>query len=477
MSNLGITQYNEFVPQKQTKVQVSNKKDNDGIFTDFCDKEWSGKTVAKLTGDNIFTDWLQDKDKVCTDGEDDGSLSFKEGAFSLAKGLIGGIPKAMINHPVATLLTVGIGAAATALTGGAILPLLTAAGIVSGVSMAGYGAYKAATAQTDGEAKQALETLGMGAATTGLSVMSAGKALDTAANAGVKSAKVSEDASTLTKVTQLFKSIPESLKVSKNNAKNFLTIKTTKNIIPNKDSAPVTNEDILQLQEEGFYIAVNKKNQVYAYNSENKIIKLGKLGKTKLSTLKMNLRNAQSRGLIVDLTKLDPQKTYVGMQYGVDGTAKGIQICTQKYCPDSEVPTHIFSLVNEKGKWVIYQSNGHATPALGTSAGVNRSNAADWIGLAKNQVKRFEIYEMPLDRSVLHSHMGERYGSGDLVNLFKAFLFNCNGSQGDAAGLMCSEYVALSNPNIQEFYNLPAWCITPAHFKNFVLQNNIPAIK
>ena len=56
MSNLGITQYNEFVPQKQTKVQVSNKKDNDGIFTDFCDKEWSGKTVAKLTGDNIFTD-------------------------------------------------------------------------------------------------------------------------------------------------------------------------------------------------------------------------------------------------------------------------------------------------------------------------------------------------------------------------------------------------------------------------------------
>lgn len=479
MVHLGIVKNSEFALQEkmQSEYTEEDMQRNESVFVDFCDKNWSGKSIAKLTGDNVFTDWLQDKDKICTDGKDDGSLSFKEGSLSIAKGLLGGIPKAMINHPLATLATVGIGAAATALTGGAILPLLTTIGIASGVGMAGYGAYKAANAKTDGEAKQALESLGMGVATTGLSVVSAGKALDSAAKAGVKSASVADDASTMTKVAQLFKSIPESLKVSKYNAKSFLQTWNFKpNFIQRSDNAITAREDILQLQKEGYYISVNEKNQVFAYNSENKMIELGTLGKTKLSTLKLNLKNAQSEGLIIDLAKLDPQKTYVGMQYGIDKTAKGIQICTQKYCPDSEVPSHVFSLVNENGEWYIYQSNGHATPTLGASAGVNKTRAVDWIALAKNQVKRFETYEFPVDRTVLQNHMGEGYGKGDIVNLLKAFLFNSNGQQGDAPGLICSEYIALSSPEIQSFYNLPAWCITPAHFKNYVLTNGIIAM-
>lgn len=202
--------------KKVAKKTVKQPKQEE---VSFWDSKWSGHQIAKLTGDNDFTDWLQDKDKVCTDGKDDGKIGFWEGTKNLAKGLIGGIPKAMINHPVATAVTVGIGAAATALTGGAILPVLGAIGVASGVGMAGYGTYKAATAKTDGEAKQALETLGMGVTTTVLSSASAGKALESAQSAGVKSAKVAEDANILTKTAQMFKATPEALKVSGRNAK------------------------------------------------------------------------------------------------------------------------------------------------------------------------------------------------------------------------------------------------------------------
>ena len=204
--------------QKQTKPAEVREES-----VSFFDEAWSGHTIAKLTGDNFITDWLQNKDKVCTDGKDDGKIGFWEGAKSFAKGLIGGIPKMMINHPVATVITAGICAGATVMTGGAILPVLGAFGVASGVGMAGYGLYKSATAETDGEAKQALETMGMGVATTALSMRAADKMLIKAAEAGVKSAQVSDDANIFQKTWQMFKAIPESLTKSKEWTMSYLT--------------------------------------------------------------------------------------------------------------------------------------------------------------------------------------------------------------------------------------------------------------
>ena len=194
---------------------ITRKKQNEQQNVSFFDEAWSGHQIARLTGDNFITDWLQNKDKVCTDGKDDGKLSIGQYALSFAKGLIGGIPKAIINHPVATAITAGLGAGAVALTGGAILPVLTAVGIVAGVGMIGYGTYKAVTAKKDGDAKQALETMGMGVTTTALSVASADKALEKAAEAGVESARLSKDATLFDKTIQVFKSIPECLTKSK----------------------------------------------------------------------------------------------------------------------------------------------------------------------------------------------------------------------------------------------------------------------
>ena len=198
---------------KKVAVKKAAPKQNESVS--FFDEAWSGHQIAKLTGDNVVTDWLQNKDKVCTDGKDDGKIGFWEGTKSFVKGLVGGIPKAMINHPVATVVAVAAGAGAIALTGGAILPVLGAVGVATGVGMAGYGGYKAVTAKTDAEAKQALETMGMGVITTALSVASADKALEKAAEAGVKSAQVSEDAGILDKTVQMFKAIPEALTKSK----------------------------------------------------------------------------------------------------------------------------------------------------------------------------------------------------------------------------------------------------------------------
>lgn len=461
-----------YITTKKVAKKVVKQTKQEAVS--FWDSKWSGHQIAKLTGDNDFTDWLQDKDKVCTDGKDDGKIGFWEGTKSLAKGLIGGIPKAMINHPVATAVTLGIGAAATALTGGAILPVLGAIGVVSGVGMAGYGTYKAATAKTDGEAKQALETLGMGVTTTTISISSAGKALESAAKAGVKSAEMAEDANAFTKTIQLFKSIPEALKVSYNNSCNYYnTTIFNKNVSAN----PVdkTNQTIQNLKNKGYKIEI-KNNEIYAYNSSGNHIKIGSLGVTDEETLIINLKNAQSKGLLINLDKLDPNETYVGLQYGTDNSARAIQLATHKYCRETEPPTHVFGLSNEGGEWYIYQSNGHTTPELGANAGVNKTNATDWISLAKNQVKRFEVFKMPLDKSTLSEQIGEKYGKGDIVNLFKAFLFNTNGKQADMPGVICSEYIATSNQDIQSFFGLKPWCITPAHFKKYFMLHNTPSI-
>ena len=207
-----VKPYVKKVAVKTSAPKKTGKKQSDEVS--FFDERWSGYQIAKITGDNVFTDWLQNKDKVCTDKKDDGKIGFWEGAKSLAKGLIGGIPKAMINHPVATTVAVGVGVAATVLTGGAIVPVLGAIGVATGVGMTGYSGYKALTAKTDGEAKMALENFGTGIATTAISAASAGNALNSASDAGVKSAEIPQDANIFQKTTQMFKAIPEALKVS-----------------------------------------------------------------------------------------------------------------------------------------------------------------------------------------------------------------------------------------------------------------------
>ncbi len=173
-----------------------------------------------------FSDWLDNKDKVCTDNADDGKLSFKEAASSFGKGLLG-VVKSVIKHPIKTGLAVAAGAALTVATGGAALPVLVAAGVTIGTGQIGYGIYKAATAKTDGEAKQAFETIGNGTFAVTASALSAKGALNAASKAGVSSANTAKDANIIQSTVNCFKTVPNAITQSAKNIKgNFLTAAT-----------------------------------------------------------------------------------------------------------------------------------------------------------------------------------------------------------------------------------------------------------
>ncbi|MGN0005566.1 MAG: hypothetical protein ACI37Z_06320 [Candidatus Gastranaerophilaceae bacterium] len=114
-------------------------------------------------------------DGSCTDGADDGKISFGEGAKSFLKGAV----KSLVPTSFGDFLkkaAIGVGCAAlVAVTGGAATPFLIAGGAIAGGIQAGKGIYNASQARTDAEAKAAMEDVGGGTATVAMSVV-AGKA-------------------------------------------------------------------------------------------------------------------------------------------------------------------------------------------------------------------------------------------------------------------------------------------------------------
>lgn len=210
---------NYAVPKTSVAVREDENQEKKKATITF--KEWwSGEksltsTAARRVGWENLADFLEDKDKVCTDGQDDGKLGFKEGAKSFLKGLVGGIPKAMINHPLMTLGAVGIAAGALVLTGGAAAPLLwgLGAGLV-GINGAVNGV-KAIAADTDAEKKAALEGLGTTTTSAALLGMTYKPTMNAAKTAGVN---------TDGNIIQTMKSSAE---ISARNAKaNYMTWKT-----------------------------------------------------------------------------------------------------------------------------------------------------------------------------------------------------------------------------------------------------------
>lgn len=204
-----------------TSVAVREDENQEKKKATITFKEWwNGEksltsTAARRVGWENLADFLEDKDKVCTDGQDDGKLGFKEGAKSFLKGLVGGIPKAMINHPLMTLGAVGIAAGALVLTGGAAAPLLwgIGAGLV-GINGAVNGV-KAIAADTDAEKKAALEGLGTTTTSAALLGMTYKPTMNAAKTAGVN---------TDGNIIQTMKSSAE---ISARNAKaNYMTWKT-----------------------------------------------------------------------------------------------------------------------------------------------------------------------------------------------------------------------------------------------------------
>ena len=150
------------------------------------EKSWFSKAC------DYVSDWWKGKDKVSTDGKDDGELSFGEKAESFGKGFLGGIVKSAVEHPIATGLTILGVAALEFFTAGAATPFIAAGfGAMSAYNIY-EGVKEAQNAKTDGKAKVAYEhigegTFGVAASAGGLKIFKGTKGAKTNAKSSAKS--------------------------------------------------------------------------------------------------------------------------------------------------------------------------------------------------------------------------------------------------------------------------------------------------
>ena len=172
---------------------------------------------------------------------------------------------------------------------------------------------------------------------------------------------------------------------------------------------------------------------------------------------------------------LDKRRTYIGLQYGTSFIAKQIRKYSREYAPDSkEIPTHVCGLKYRFGTWWIFESHADGNSKIGIPKGVRRIKRELWE--KTEATDEFRVYPLTLNVKKLEDYIGQPYGKGDIKELMKASIFNSNGKQKDRDGLICSEYMALCNNKICKYYDLPAWCITPAHFQDYFDKNGIQAI-
>ena len=205
---------------------------------------------------NEFKSWINGTDKVCEDGQDDGKLSWKETAEAFGKGFCG-IIKTAINHPIATGLAVAGGVALTVATGGAAAPVLCAIGATIGAGTMAYGGYKAATAETDAEAKQAWETIGNGTFGVAASVFSAKSALDGASKAGVIADKA-DDLNALQATAECFKVAPKALGASAKNLANNAVNVLNPGVVNINGSKTLVNGESVQSATDGIKVLTQK---------------------------------------------------------------------------------------------------------------------------------------------------------------------------------------------------------------------------
>lgn len=181
---------------------------------------------------------------------------------------------------------------------------------------------------------------------------------------------------------------------------------------------------------------------------------------------------------MINFENFDKKIKYLGLQYGMNSfVAKQIRKYSKCYCPDAkEVPTHVLAFSYENSDWWVYESHAKGNKKLGIPAGVRRYKAKKWLELEAENLKEFKAYPLDIDLNKLEEYIGYPYGLGDIKALLMAALKHNNGKQKNRNGYICSEYIALCYPKICEFYKLPAHCITPAHFQDYLDKYNIEAV-
>ena len=172
---------------------------------------------------------------------------------------------------------------------------------------------------------------------------------------------------------------------------------------------------------------------------------------------------------------LDKTKTYIGLQFGTSLIAKKIAKYSKIYCPDADaVPTHILALRYMFNDWFLYESTHTARLELGLNSGVRHYKQEKFSKI--ENIEEYKFYQIDLDVQVLDELLGEQYAMASIKDLMLAAIHKNNGKQKDRQGYICSEYIASAFYPIREYFKLPAYCITPAHFMQYIIDNDIKEV-
>lgn len=181
--------------------------------------------------------------------------------------------------------------------------------------------------------------------------------------------------------------------------------------------------------------------------------------------------------IMIDITKLDPTKTYVGYEVGTNKVAKKIQaICkrdAQKIFShnkpkENEFATHVFSFVwnTDSNKWFIYESHF-------VYDGVRKYDYDAWLQMQKrDSAKQYFVFPFELSIPVLdfYEKYNLGYGCGHIEDLSIGEICQKGGlSWPNYPGVTSSEYLALCDVDYKvcnKFQILPQE-VKPVHYQAY----------
>ena len=195
--------------------------------------------LAQLQHDKVESSTSAKQDKYSAD---DGKISPKDKLINFGKGIISPITnmlKSPKNFITGAAMIAGV-SALTVATGGAIAPLLVTLGLVGGGIQFGLSAYKAATAKTDDEAKNAWQGLGAGTTAVVGSVAGAKAAVKAGGIEGAENMNTFQ--ATLACVKNAHKSFSNSLKTF-TSGEAFANLGIKKKTVPIKEEQTTPREE------------------------------------------------------------------------------------------------------------------------------------------------------------------------------------------------------------------------------------------
>ena len=174
--------------------------------------------------------------------------------------------------------------------------------------------------------------------------------------------------------------------------------------------------------------------------------------------------------MTIILENLDKRRSYLCLETGRSAISRQIQKLTKQFVEEElrdKVPSHVFMLVYEKPDWVIYESHMKPIKEFGIPSGVRCYKAS--LPFVADVLRRTVCFPLRINKRLAKKYLGEPYGVRDIFELAKVCLISHNnGEQPDREGLICSEYAALCYPKITKDLNLPAHCITPGHWLQYL---------